>query len=445
MALHPDHQRIARGAAWVALFVLVGKLAGAAKEMAVAYRYGVSGVVDAYQLALTVVTWLPGTLVSVIAITLIPILVRLRQRDATEYGLFLQEIQGTTLILGGLFMLVSVGLGPLALAHLAAHLPEPTQLMARQLIFGLAVVALLTLLIGVYAARLQARERQVNTLLESAPAAAILGCVLLWPVGADIAPLLWGTVLGFVVQAVWLAVLARRADGQAIRSRWRWRSPHWREFYQTIGVMMVGQFLMSFITPLDQYFASQLGDGAIATLGYANRVLALILSLGAISVGRATLPIFSEMVAAREGKKALWYAKQWAGIFFMVGSLVAILAWWLAPWGVEILFQHGAFKQQDTQAVVNVLRFGLFQLPFYLSCILFIQIFASFSLYNVLLISGVLAIITKSFGNYYFCSYFGVPGITLSSSLVYLVNCLFFYFLVYINGSGSFGPLKSRI
>lgn len=206
MALHPDHQRIARGAAWVALFVLVGKLAGAAKEMAVAYRYGVSGVVDAYQLALTVVTWLPGTLVSVIAITLIPILVRLRQRDATEYGLFLQEIQGTTLILGGLFMLVSVGLGPLALAHLAAHLPEPTQLMARQLIFGLAVVALLTLLIGVYAARLQARERQVNTLLESAPAAAILGCVLLWPVGADIAPLLWGTVLGFVVQAVWLAL-----------------------------------------------------------------------------------------------------------------------------------------------------------------------------------------------------------------------------------------------
>lgn len=52
----------------MSLFVLLGKLAGAVKEMAVAYRYGVSGVVDAYQLAFTVVTWIPGTLVSVIAL-----------------------------------------------------------------------------------------------------------------------------------------------------------------------------------------------------------------------------------------------------------------------------------------------------------------------------------------------------------------------------------------
>ncbi len=87
-ALHPDHKRIVRGAVWVSLFVLLGKLAGAVKEMAVAYRYGVSGVVDAYQLAFTVVTWIPGTLVSVIGVVLIPILVRLRQRDAADRALF---------------------------------------------------------------------------------------------------------------------------------------------------------------------------------------------------------------------------------------------------------------------------------------------------------------------------------------------------------------------
>ena len=46
--LDAAHKRIAHGAAWVFLFVLIGKLAGAVKETAVAYRYGVSGVVDAY-------------------------------------------------------------------------------------------------------------------------------------------------------------------------------------------------------------------------------------------------------------------------------------------------------------------------------------------------------------------------------------------------------------
>lgn len=41
-SIHPDHQRIFKGAFRVAVFLLLGKAAGAIKEMAVAYRYGVS-------------------------------------------------------------------------------------------------------------------------------------------------------------------------------------------------------------------------------------------------------------------------------------------------------------------------------------------------------------------------------------------------------------------
>ena len=44
------HRKIATGFVWVALFVFIGKLAGAAKEMAIAWRYGVSETVDAYVL-----------------------------------------------------------------------------------------------------------------------------------------------------------------------------------------------------------------------------------------------------------------------------------------------------------------------------------------------------------------------------------------------------------
>ena len=36
---HPDHHAIALGVAWVALFVFFGKIAGAAKEMAVAWYF----------------------------------------------------------------------------------------------------------------------------------------------------------------------------------------------------------------------------------------------------------------------------------------------------------------------------------------------------------------------------------------------------------------------
>ncbi len=417
-AIHPDHQRIAQGAAWVSLFVLVGKLAGAAKEMAVAYRYGVSGVVDAYQLAITVVTWLPGTLVSVIAIVLIPILVRLRQRDAADRALFLEEMQGTVLVLGGLFMLASLLLGPLALAHLAANLPEETRQMAWQLIFGMAPVALLTLMIGVYAARLQAQEKQVNTLLESVPAVAILGLVLLWPLKADIAPLLWGTLLGYVVQAAWLAYLARRADGQPIRPRWSWRSPHWREFYQAAGVMTAGNFVMSFITPLDQYFAAQLGDSAIATLSYANRVIALLLGLGSMAVARATLPVFSRIAAAGDWRRARGMALKWSRIMFVLGGLTMALIWLLAPWVIRILFERGAFTVQDTAIVADVLRWGLVQMPFYFAGIVLVQLLASQGRYYTIAIIATTNLGVKLAGNMVLASWLGISGIVLATAIM---------------------------
>lgn len=429
-ALHPDHKRIVRGAAWVSLFVLLGKLAGAVKEMAVAYRYGVSGVVDAYQLAFTVVTWIPGTLVSVIGVVLIPILVRLRQRDAADRALFLEEMHGTVLMLGGLFTLASVFLGPLALAHLASNLSEETRQMARQLIFGMAPVALLTLAIKLFAARLQAQEKQVNTLLESVPAAAICCFVLLWPKGTEIAPLLWGVLLGFFVQTVWLAYLARQADGQSIRPRWSWRSSHWPEFYQAVGIMAIGQFVMSFITPLDQYFAARLGDSAIATLSYANRVIALLIGLGSVAVSRATLPVFSEIAALGDWARARSMALKWSGLMLAVGGGAAIVGWLTAPWVIGLLFERGAFTAEATVVVAAVFRWNLVQLPFYFAVLVLVQLMASYNRFGMMSVFAATNFLAKLGFNLLLVPWMGIEGIALATSLMYSYSLSCFLGLV---------------
>src|SRR5690606_12592222 len=129
----------------------------------------------------------------------------------------------------------------------------------------------------VFSARLMAQQRQINTLLEGVPAISILFFVMLWSTASDIEPLLWGTALGLVAQTIWAWRLAERADGVNVMPRISIRSQHWPELYKAVGVMAAGQFVMSFITPLDQYTAALLGDGAVATLSYANRVTALLL------------------------------------------------------------------------------------------------------------------------------------------------------------------------
>lgn len=431
-ALHSDHKRIARGAIWVALFVLLGKLAGAAKEMAVAYRYGISNVVDAYQLAFTVVTWLPGTLLSVMAMVVIPVLVRLRKQDAADRTLFLEEMHGTVLMLGGVFMLLSIFLGPQVLAYLAVNLSDETQQMARNLIFGMAPVALLTLTIGVYAARLQAQEKQVNTLLESVPAAAILSFVLFWPAEFAIAPLLCGVLCGYAVQTVWLSYLAHQADGQTSKPHWSWRSPHWPEVYQAVGVMAVGQYIMSFITPIDQYFAAQLGDNAIATLSYANRILALLLGLGSMAIARATLPVLSGIAASGDLYRVRSVALKWSGLMLVVGIVVMVIGWFAAHRIIQLLFERGAFTAENTTAVASVLRWGLVQVPFSFAALVLVQLLASLGFYWIISLIATTNLATKLLMNFLLTPIMGVSGIALGFGIMSGIGTTLFFIASYL-------------
>ena len=97
---HPDHHAIAKGMVWVALFVFLGRLAGAAKEMAVAYRYGVGEEVDAYLFVLSLVSWPVGVWFSVLTVVLVPLAARMRQDATAELPRFRAELFGLALLIG---------------------------------------------------------------------------------------------------------------------------------------------------------------------------------------------------------------------------------------------------------------------------------------------------------------------------------------------------------
>src|SRR5690606_26144690 len=177
--LHSDHRRIFAGAFRVAVFLLLGKAAGALKEMAVAYRYGVSDVVDAYQFTMTLANWLPITIVGALSVVLIPVLVNSRDEESSIRRRFLGELHGWVILLG---VLLAVGIyvgWPWVLEWAGGGLDAETRRMSTQLTWAFAPAALLTLLTGISAARLRARERYINTLLDSVPAVVILIFVLL--------------------------------------------------------------------------------------------------------------------------------------------------------------------------------------------------------------------------------------------------------------------------
>ncbi len=427
-ALHADHRRIALGAARVAFFLLMGKAVGAFKEMAVAYRYGISDVVDAYQFTLTLANWLPVTLVGACSVVLIPALVRSR-REPSVHGRFLGELQAWALLLGVLVAGVLLLAWPLVLQVAGQGLSPEVQSMSRLLMLGFAPAALCTIWTGLSAARLRAHERHINTLLDSVPALMILIWVLAAPADAGVMPLLWGTVLGYMLQAWWQRQLAQRADGVPTRLRLSRRAPPWSSLAAAAGIMLVGQLAMSFVGPIDQYTAAELGNNANATLGYAARLLSLLIGLGAASVGRAALPVLADIQGRGDAAHARSMALKWSAAMLGAGAVAVLLGWWLAPWGVALLFERGAFTAQDTLAVAQALRWGLLQLPFFFGVLILVQLLASQNRYGWMAAIAVGNFLVKAVLNTVLAPQMGVAGIMLATSVMYAMSYLGYLFL----------------
>jgi peptidoglycan biosynthesis protein MviN/MurJ (putative lipid II flippase) len=189
--------------------------------------------------------------------------------------------------------------------------------------------------------------------------------------------------------------------------------------------MLVGQALMSFIGIIDQFFASHLDAGSIATLSYANRILALVLGLGAIAISRASLPVFSRLQAQKDAQLHLrLVTTQWASLLLVFGVGAMIVGWWSAPWVVKLLFERGAFVAQNTLAVTQILRYGLVQLPFYFVGILFVSLLTSQSRFKIVTIIGTVNLIVKIIATFLLVERMGVSGIMLATSLMLIVSTL---------------------
>jgi putative peptidoglycan lipid II flippase len=223
------------------------------------------------------------------------------------------------------------------------------------------------------------------------------------------------------------APLARKGEMDA--PRFVRASPQWTAFWQGFGIMLLGQTLMSFTGIIDQLFAAHLGTGAIATLGYANRILLLPLGLGALAIGRATLPVFSQ-AQAEGGKQVHRVAAHWVRLMFALGVAALIVGWWLAPWVVRLLFEHGAFTSHDTMIVAEVLRYGLTQLPLYFSGIVLVSLLASQGRHRIIAMVASTNLFVKLAATVMFVPTLGINGLMLATAFMYAVSTLFCWLAV---------------
>lgn len=421
LTMHSDtltaHHGIVRGMVTVGVFALIGKLASALKEVAVAWRFGVGAPVDAYLFVQNLLNWPVAVWFSVLTVILIPLASRLAVEQPGELRRFRGELLAVTLGLGVLLTLLALLALPALLQSDWVGLPPGTRSIAVGLVPILVWLVIPGFLMGLYATWMMASGGHLNTLFEGLPALCILAAVLMY---SGIEALAWGAVAGGLVQVAALGMALQVRESHDL-PRFNLGSASWAPFWQGFGVMMLGQAIMGITALVEQFFAARLGEGAISQLGYANRILALVLGVLATAATRATLPVFARLRAA--GVQDLRrFALQWAAWMGLGAAAIAAVGWMLAPWGVRLFFERGTFTSTDTANVALVLRFGLVQLPFYIASLVLVGLHSSEGRYWLLLASGILGLAIKLGASWLLLAWLGIGGLVLSSAVVYAAN-----------------------
>lgn len=412
------HRKILRAIATVGVFVLLARVLGAAREILFAARFGTGEMVDAYLLTSNIVSWPVAVWASTLTAIAVPIMVKSDVAHPITTAQFVARLSiiaplaGVILAVLMFLALWSVsGGGILGLSQAAAA-------AMREMLVPLCMTLPLGLLIGVLSARLMSQQRHINTLLDGVPALCVaLAVALIMPLTAS--ELAWATVAGFGAQALLLARLVGQAPVVGCTALFE-VTPQWRAFTNGLGYFLLGQLAVGAIGFIDPIMVASVGAGAIAAFGYANRILALALGLTATAVGRAVLPAFSEL--AHDPERLVHTAKAWIGALLAGGVVCAAIGWVSAPLIVRTLFERGQFTPADTEAVANILRCGLLQLPVYLGGIVAVQLLAAQGRHKEITRSGLINVVVKLVANVPMIAAFGVGGAMLATALMYAIS-----------------------
>jgi len=400
----------------VGAFAAIAGALRIAQDAAVAWRYGAGPVTDAYFFVLSIVSWPVAVALSTLTFVIAPAEATLRARGGAALARFRSELLALVLATALVALPLTYAMLQAIVALPAVGLAPATLDAAERAARALFAVTALGIVAALLSAWLISAARHVVTLIEAVPALALVG-VLVASGPTPGTALYWGTTAGFAMQVLVLAMLLR-ADAALPRPRLGFLSDAWRHAGPGAAAMLGGQVLFALVPLIDQLFAARMGDGAIASLGYANRLLVGLLGLTGLALQRASLPLLSRLATTSKAA-AHAVAIGWAWRAGALGTLLAITIGTLADPIVGLLYERGRFSADDRAFVASLLRYGVLQMPFYLVGIVAITALAAMGRHTFLALAAVVGLAVKLVGNMALADIAGPAGLQVASVMMY--------------------------
>lgn len=408
-----DHALL-RGIVVVGFFAGITSVARVLQDAVIAWRFGAGPVTDSYYFLVNLANWPVAVAVSVFTLLVVP-LEATQRRDGRDDDVhrFRRELFGAVLLLAG----AALPLAWLVLDVLAGSpllgLEARTAALASAGVPALVAVVPLGTVGALLAAWLVADRRHILTLLEAIPALVVVVVVLLLP-----GPVLfWATAFGAAVQVAAMA-FTLRSSRSLPSPRLGFDALAWHGIATGALLLLLAQVLSALLPPVDAFFAVRLGEGTLATLNFANRLVLGLQGLAGLALQRVSLPLLSHLVAAspREAHRAV---VRWSCAMGLLGIAIAAVVALLADPVASALFEHGRFTAADRNQVATLLRWGVLQLVPFLAGAPVVAALASSNARGLLAVAAALGLLVKIAASATLVGAHGAVGLQIATAIMY--------------------------
>ncbi len=357
----PASTSVGRSAVSVGGGILLSRVSGFARDVAIGAFFGTGLAASAYNAALRIPNLLRHLLgEGTLSASFVPVYSELLEEDPEEARSLAREVLGVVIAVAGLLSAAGVLAAPLLTRLVVPGWGGDAAALTTSLVRVLFPMAGVMILAAWALGVLNSHRRFF--LPFAAPVLWNLAQVAGLFVGewAGWEPLVtvlaWSTLAGSLLQlGVQLPSVARRIG--RLEASWSWDGASLRTVVSNAVPVISSQGVFQISSLVDLMLASVLPTAAVAGLYYAQRLAYLPLSLFGVSVATASLPEMSRDTAApalrarlRGGFfQILWFVLPASVALILFGDLITAL-----------LFERGAFDARSTALVAAILvAYGL--------------------------------------------------------------------------------------
>ena len=432
--------RLATSAGTIGAATLTSRLLGLVRDQALAYLFGASNAMDAFNVAVRIPNLMRDLFAEgAMSAAFVPVFTkRLTLHGKVEAWRLGNQLLNALAVVTGVVVVLGIAFaGPLTrlLAGSYASVPgklELTVTLTRTLLPFLTLVAVAAALMGM----LNSLNRFFMPALS--PAIYNLGIILsagvLVPAmpyfGLDpIMAIAIGALAGGIGQVA-LQIPTLYREGYRYRPRLNPRDPGLREVLQLMGPATLAGAAVQINLLVNMVLATGEGTGAVSWLSYAFRIMYLPIGLFGVSIATAALPTVSRHAARGEldGIRETVSRAMRMMLIFNVPAMVGLIV--LAQPIVELIFERGSFLPSDTTATAAALIFYAPGLLGYSTVRLAVPCF--YALQNSLTptLVSMSAVGLNIVLNLILVKIIGHRGLALGTSIAALVNALTLLYLL---------------